>query len=181
MIMIGGVSLLAIIVIIVGLQTMEHKKKVDASPMIVNTTRGQIVVPATTPVSTMPATTMPREKKNYILSVDGDYLIFNEGGVVSSTSDYTKATPISLGTIPYNNTEYYSILTEAGKYISLGSTGIVYTDSLGNGGNGSNSLVLMSSTYPADIYAWGSSVNLQKSLTLDSAPIMHGVLFTFKE
>jgi hypothetical protein len=56
MLMIGGVVALAVVVIIVAAVMMNHKKKVEQSPMIVHTTTGPIIVPANTPVSTLPTT-----------------------------------------------------------------------------------------------------------------------------
>jgi hypothetical protein len=56
MLMIGGVVALAVVVIIVAAVMMDHKKKVEQSPMIVHTTTGPIIVPANTPVSTVPTT-----------------------------------------------------------------------------------------------------------------------------
>ena len=62
MLMIGGVVALAVVIIIAAAVIMDHKKKVEQSPMIVQTTTGSIIVPANTPVSTLPttrATTIP--------------------------------------------------------------------------------------------------------------------------
>jgi hypothetical protein len=55
MLMIGGVVALAVVIIIAAVM-MDHKKKVEQSPMIVHTTTGPIIVPANTPVSTLPTT-----------------------------------------------------------------------------------------------------------------------------
>jgi hypothetical protein len=54
--MIGGVVALAVVIIIAAAVMMDHKKKVEQSPMIVHTTTGPIIVPANTPVSTLPTT-----------------------------------------------------------------------------------------------------------------------------
>jgi cytoskeletal protein RodZ len=56
MLMIGGVVALAVVIIIAAAVMMDHKKKVEQSPMIVHTTSGAIIVPANTPVSTLPTT-----------------------------------------------------------------------------------------------------------------------------
>jgi hypothetical protein len=56
MLMIGGVVALAVVIIIAAAVMMDHKKKVEQSPMIVHTTTGAIIVPANTPVSTLPTT-----------------------------------------------------------------------------------------------------------------------------
>jgi hypothetical protein len=56
MLMIGGVVALAVVIIIAAAVMMDHKKKVEQSPMIVHTTTGPIIVPANTPVSTLPTT-----------------------------------------------------------------------------------------------------------------------------
>ena len=124
---------------------MKHKKKVETSPMIVNTTRGPIVVPATTPVSTMPATTMPittmpivtKAPKTYLLSDTGYYLILNNNSPISSTKNVAEATPVKLVPVTVGKFNYSAILTEDGKYICNSNTPgisggrqIVYRDTL---------------------------------------------------
>ena len=123
------------------------------------------------PLGANPATTMPIEKKNYIRSVDGNYLIFKEGGWISYTSDYTKATPISIGSAVslYLYKGFYPILTETGKYISASptNTSIAYTDGFCEGFNGSPysyTFVLTSTNYPTTIYLFGSTTTLPESL-----------------
>jgi hypothetical protein len=135
MIMIGGVSLLVIIVIVVGLYAMKHKKKIETKPMIVNTTRGPIVVPATTPISTMPIVT--KAPKTYLLSDTGYYLILNNNSPISSTKNVAEATPVKLVPVTVGKFNYSAILTEDGKYICNSNTPgisggrqIVYRDTL---------------------------------------------------
>jgi hypothetical protein len=195
MLMIGGVVALAVIVIIAAAVMMNHKKKVEQSPMIVHTTTGPIIVPANTPVSTLPTTgattipsttraattqgvtttipvttravtTVPIQKKNYIRSFDGNYLILEKGYKISSTPNYTQATPIVLGTVTYGDQEFYPLMTESGKYISMTNNNVNYTDDIENDVDIATTLVLVSKTYPTDLYLWGTGSNLQPSLVL---------------
>ena len=84
MLMIGGVVALAVVVIIVA-AVMDHKKKVEQSPMIVHTTTGPIIVPA----STKPPLT-------YIQSTGGLYLICEFGKPLSTTKLLSEATPVTF-------------------------------------------------------------------------------------
>lgn len=118
MFMIGGVVALAVVVIIAAAVMMDHKKKVEQSPMIVHTTTGAIIVPANTPVSTLPttgATTIPgttravttqgvtttipvstRPPSTYIRSTGGLYLICEFGKPISTTRVLSEATPVTF-------------------------------------------------------------------------------------
>lgn len=117
---------------------------------------------APTPTTTNP----PIQKNNYIRSYDGNYLILENSYKISSTPDYTQATPIVLGTLKYNNQEFYPLMTETGKYISMTNNYVNYTDVVGNNSNNETSLVLMSKTYPTDLYLWGTSYSIQPSLVV---------------
>ena len=162
MLMIGGVVALAVVVIIVAAVMMNHKKKIEQSPMIVQTTTGAIIVPATTRATT----TVPIQKKNYIKSSDGNYLILEYNYKISSTSDYKQATPIVLGTLTYNNQLFYPLMTESGKYISMTNNYVNYTDIIDGNTNNATTLVLMSKTYPTDLYLWGTNYSIQPSLVV---------------
>ena len=113
-----------------------------------------------------PTPTVPIQKKNYIGSSDGNYLILENSYKISSTPEYTQATPIVLGIIKYNNQEFYPLMTETGKYISMTNNYVNYTDVVGNNGNNETSLVLVSKTYPTDLYLWGTSYSIQPSLVV---------------
>ena len=110
MLMIGGVVALVVVVIIAAAVMMDHKKKVEQSPMIVHTTTGAIIVPANTPVSTIPGTTRTvttrgvtttipvstRPPLTYIRSTGGLYLICEFGKPISTTTDVSEATPVTF-------------------------------------------------------------------------------------
>ena len=142
MLMIGGVVALAVVVIIVAAVMMDHKKKVEQSPMIVHTTTGAIIVPANTPVSTVPTTgttqgittqgittqgittqgittqgiTTPlTPKKTYLVSA-GYYLVFKNGQPLAGTNKLSEATPISTSNykIPGNDQVFTVLKTEDG-------------------------------------------------------------------
>jgi hypothetical protein len=113
----------------------------------------------------------PIQKKNYIRSSDGNYLILENNYKISSTPDYTHATPIVLGTLKYNNQQFYTLMTESGKYISMTNNNVNYTSVPGNDINNATSLVLISKTYPTDLYLWGTnSYSIQPSLVVGKDP-----------
>ena len=146
MLMIGGVVALAVVVIIVAAVMMDHKKKVEQSPMIVHTTTGPIIVPANTPVSTVPTTgttqgittqgiTTPlTPKKTYLVSA-GYYLVFKNGQPLAGTNKLSEATPISTSNykIPGNDQVFTVLKTEDGSsFITTNSvptqSTVLYTD-----------------------------------------------------
>ena len=121
MLMIGGVVALAVVVIIVAAVMMNHKKKVEQSPMIVHTTTGPIIVPA----STKPALT-------YIRSTGGLYLICEFGKPLSTTKLLSEATPVTF--VKCSN-EYCvmfdnQIVEVTGPNISTDGTYMIYIHSL---------------------------------------------------
>ena len=103
MLMIGGVVALAVVVIIVAAVMMDHKKKIEQSPMIVNrwssgTPVSTLATTGTTTagVITIPTPTVPIQKKNYIRSTGGLYLICEFGKPMSTTRVLSEATPVTF-------------------------------------------------------------------------------------
>ena len=97
MLMIGGVVALAVVVIIAAAVMMNHKKKVDQSPTVNRGGSGrQLSTLATAGTTTIPAPTVPIQKKYYIQSTGGLYLICEFGKILANTTDVNKATPVTF-------------------------------------------------------------------------------------
>lgn len=154
MLMIGGVVALAVVVIIAAAAMMDHKKKVEQSPMVVHTTTGPIIVPPSTPVTTLPttgattrattipattipattrATTIPattQPPRSYLQTTDGNYLVVNDGERLAVSKNIQDATPLAFVNCPTSGKFCLRSLT--GLYITIGGTGyITYTSNLG--------------------------------------------------
>jgi|694.fasta_scaffold130474_4 hypothetical protein len=103
MLMIGGVVAVAVVVIIAAAVMMDHKKKVEQSPMIVNRGSSGTLVStlATTAqgITTIPAITVPIQKKYYIQSTPATgslYLICEFGKSIATTKLLSEATPVTF-------------------------------------------------------------------------------------
>ena len=155
MILIGGVILLVVVIVM-----MCDKK-----------TRNRKPIPQKNNISSI-SDSKPIPKKNYISSISGDYLILNNGSEISSTKDYTKATPISLGPFTYFGLNFNVIKTEDGKFISTDGTAITYTNTLQQGQNiFSLYLTGLPASYPTAIALagyFGPNAVLQPSLQYGS-------------
>ena len=95
MLMIGGVVALVVVVTIVAAVMIDHKKKVEQSPMIVHTTTGAIIVPANTPVSTLPRTFIVGAKYLIQNVASGAYISLQnnvKGQVAVTVPDVNSAT-----------------------------------------------------------------------------------------
>ena len=153
MLMIGGVVALVVVVIIVAAVMMDHKKKVEQSPMIVQTTTGSIIVPANTPVSTLPTTgattqgvttTIPGTTRaitttipvstnpplTYIRSTGGLYLICEFDKPLSTTKLLSEATPVTFSKCPsaVEGTKFEYCLMFDNKNVKISPGGAIAPD-----------------------------------------------------